>query len=473
MEQSMVIDQEISESGDGQKEKAKNVIFELPKYLICIKRKNVKYESYIFKKNVENYKVFFNFSCTLLILFLGLSEVTIFGEGKDSNINTERTIYLISLGIMGVMALLMLYLSTQLTRRSPRITILTIFIFYIICFGYAAFVEIAIRETNKSNIDFFFIVIFMTAFVSHLRVLMFRMMVMFYILNIIGWVILKIFYPSEAVKHTFFLICVIITTMINHYSNEKAFRISFNYERSLNHEIKRTQALLRNLVPPNVFRGLLKGKRIADNLQNVTLLYTDMCGFTNFSKTREPSEVVKLLSELFQRMDNLCIKNNVYKVHTIGDCYVVSGYTGKVSNEKRDVYQEAINVIETGFDMLDIIKTVREEMGIADLDMRIGIHTGMMTAGIIGSNIVRYDIFGSDVLIANKMESSGANGKVCASEETRKMVLEHQPDKYKFSKHVTVNINSLGMKIKEYIVTRSDNSSFVSESSSEEGDSIE
>ena len=174
-------------------------------------------------------------------------------------------------------------------------------------------------------------------------------------------------------------------------------------------------------------------------------------------------------------MDNLCIKNNVYKVHTIGDCYVVSGYTGKVSNEKRDIYQEAINVIETGMDMLDIIKDVRDEMNIVDLDMRVGIHTGMVTAGIIGSNIVRYDIFGSDVLIANKMESAGAQGKVCVSEDTRKMVIERQPDKYRFVKHDTVPIDCLDKEVKEYIVTRNENSAFISEndSSSEEDDSME
>ena len=316
---------------------------------------------------------------------------------------------------------------------------------------YSIFVDIEHEEHDNVDVDYFFFVMFMIAYVSHLRVLMFRQMLLFYILIAITWIIIKINYDEKAVEQTIFLFIVVISTLINHYSTETSFRTSFNKERYLNHEIKKTQALLRNLVPPNVFRGLLKGKRIADNLQNVTLLYTDMCGFTAFSKSREPKDVVKLLSELFQRMDNLCIKNNVYKVHTIGDCYVVSGYTGKVSNEKRDVYQEAINVIETGFDMLDIIRTVREEMAIEGLDMRIGIHTGMMTAGIIGSNIVRYDIFGSDVLIANKMESNGAHGKVCVSEDTRRLILENQHDKYKFERQSTVPIETLNKKVKEYI----------------------
>lgn len=191
--------------------------------------------------------------------------------------------------------------------------------YYIVCFVYAVFVDIDHYRNRNEQINFFFTVIFMIAYVSHLRVLMFRHMVLFYCINAIGWVILKIIYDENALEQTIILVFIVLSTLTNHYSTEKSFRNLFNNERSLNHEIKRTQALLRNLVPPNVFRGLLKGKRIADNIQNVTLLYTDMCGFTAFSKTREPAAVVKLLSELFQRMDNLCLKNNVYKVHTIGD----------------------------------------------------------------------------------------------------------------------------------------------------------
>lgn len=392
----------------------------------------------------------------LVSIVLAITEISIFSNNKGG-LNTEQVVFLVCNGIMIFMSLILLYLSTQLTRKSPAPIILTIYAYYIVAFVYSIFVEIDHRENRNDGINYFFIVIFICAYTSHLRVLMFKHMILFYITAVIGWVIIKIIYSSSSIEQTMFLLCVIYSTMVNHFSSEKSFRISFNYERSLNHEIKRTQALLRNLVPPNVFRGLLKGKRIADHIQNVTLLYTDMCGFTAFSKTREPKEVVELLSKLFQRMDNLCIKNNVYKVHTIGDCYVVSGYTGKVSNEKRDIYQEAANVIETGFDMLDIIRDVREELAIQELDMRIGIHTGMMTAGIIGSNIVRYDIFGSDVLIANKMESSGLNGHVCCSEDTRKILIENFPDKYKFAKHVTVPVENLNKKVKEYIVSRNEN----------------
>ncbi len=80
---------------------------------------------------------------------------------------------------------------------------------------------------------------------------------------------------------------------------------------------------------------------------------------------------------------------------------------------------------QTAFEMIDIISDVRkgsDNPDLKDLNMRIGIHTGKIVAGIIGTKIVRYDIFGSDVLIANKMESNGLAGKVVVSEETKRLM---------------------------------------------------
>ena len=77
--------------------------------------------------------------------------------------------------------------------------------------------------------------------------------------------------------------------------------------------------------------------------------------------------------------------------------------------------------------MINIIKDIRESSdnpNLKDLDMRIGIHTGRVVAGIIGSKVVRYDIFGEGVLIANKMESNGIPGKVCVSESTRDIMTD-------------------------------------------------
>jgi class 3 adenylate cyclase len=100
-------------------------------------------------------------------------------------------------------------------------------------------------------------------------------------------------------------------------------------------------------------------------------------------------------------------------VHTVGNKYVVMGYTGKVEKSRRNravVVEEAVRVINTGLEMLEIMSEIIEQSEILaykTLDMRIGVHTGKVVAGIIGSKVVRYDIFGEGVLIANKMEQSG------------------------------------------------------------------
>jgi class 3 adenylate cyclase len=140
-------------------------------------------------------------------------------------------------------------------------------------------------------------------------------------------------------------------------------------------------------------------------MKDVTVLYADIVGFTNWSSNKSPTDIVGKLSELFKNFDLLCVQYNVYKVHTIGDCYVVLGINSR-NIEDRHVGQECMNMIYMAFAMIDVIKNVNKEQG-TELNMRIGLHTGTIIAGITGTNIVRYDIYGSDSTLANKMESGG------------------------------------------------------------------
>ena len=215
-------------------------------------------------------------------------------------------------------------------------------------------------------------------------------------------------------------------------------------------------------------------KRQVDEFNDCTLLFTDMVKFTAFSKNaKDPREVVNLLSKLFSRFDQLCDQFKVYKVHTIGDCYVIMGYNGRIDKTKRtlsNVVEEAHRVIQVGLEMIDIISEIRnasENQDLKDLDMRIGVHTGRVVAGIIGSKVVRYDIFGDGVLIANKMESNGLPGKVCISEDTKKLIQRNQEmsREFTFENHNVVNLSSINRRIPTYIVDRR-SESFYTESDS-------
>ena len=108
-------------------------------------------------------------------------------------------------------------------------------------------------------------------------------------------------------------------------------------------------------------------------------LSLDIVNFTDFSAEREPFEVVEMLKELFKRFDDTCKLTNCYKVHTIGDCYVVLSFTGKIPIHERNYVEEARNVIKMGEKMIQIIKEVRTLVNFEPLNMRIGIHTVLLS----------------------------------------------------------------------------------------------
>ena len=135
-------------------------------------------------------------------------------------------------------------------------------------------------------------------------------------------------------------------------------------------------------------------------------------------------------------------------------------YTGKIAKERRSPVvqiEEAFRVIQVGLEMINIIAEERNKTknpALRNLDMRIGIHTGKIVGGIIGTKVVRYDIFGQDVLIANKMESNGLAGAVCISEQTHKLIHKNNfvVDTFQFTEHAVCEIGTIGKSIKCYKV---------------------
>lgn len=148
------------------------------------------------------------------------------------------------------------------------------------------------------------------------------------------------------------------------------------------------------------------------------------------------------------------------------------GYTGHISQQQRTPEikaEEAFRVIQTAFEMIGIIEEVRKHSDnpdLKDLNMRIGVHTGKIVAGIIGTKLVRYDIFGGDVLIANKMESNGIAGQVVVSEDTKRLLMIDPlfSESLDFRKHRTVELQGIKRTVEAFIVapreeTIGDNSS--------------
>ena len=136
----------------------------------------------------------------------------------------------------------------------------------------------------------------------------------------------------DLIKYNTFsiIICISIYTfqIIREYINS----LEYLNEKQFGNEVKKIEDLLFNLMPPHVVQNLKEDLPVVDvfNDNNITYLFADICGFTDYSATVEPRAVVDLIKSLFEEFDMACKQTNVYKVHTIGDCYVCLGWTGRV-----------------------------------------------------------------------------------------------------------------------------------------------
>jgi adenylate cyclase len=177
-------------------------------------------------------------------------------------------------------------------------------------------------------------------------------------------------------------------------------------------EREKSERLLLNILP-SAIAGRLKGgeKSIANGHEIVSVMFADLCGFTALSRKTTPADLVSMLNGIFTAFDHIVERHGVEKIKTIGDCYML---VGGIPLHRGD---HAAAVAECALEMLDALAALNGETG-TELQMRVGIHTGPVVAGVIGKIKFTYDLWGDTVNVASRMESSGQPGRIHLSEQT-------------------------------------------------------
>jgi adenylate cyclase len=210
----------------------------------------------------------------------------------------------------------------------------------------------------------------------------------------------------------------------------------------LRHEKERSEQLLLNILPAEIADRLRKNNESpAEHFEEATILFADIVGFTSLSARMDPLQLVAGLNQIFSTFDHLTEKHGLEKIKTIGDAYMVVGGL-PVS---RPDHAEAI--ANMALDMQDYMHDMENIFG-ESLQIRIGINTGSVIAGVIGIKKFIYDLWGDAVNVASRMESHGKPGYIQVTEATYHKL----QDKYFFEPRGTIEVKGRGEMMTYWLV---------------------
>lgn len=194
-------------------------------------------------------------------------------------------------------------------------------------------------------------------------------------------------------------------------------------------ERQKSEKLLLNILPKDV-ASELKEKGFAEPVlfENVSVMFTDFKGFTTIAEKLSPQELIKDLDACFVQFDKISERFNLEKLKTIGDSYMCAG--GIPKRNKTHAIDCCLAALEIQ-SFMNIMKRLKEDMGFPYWELRLGIHTGPLIAGVIGERKFAYDVWGDTVNTASRMESSGTPGRINISYSTYEVVKDYFECEYR------------------------------------------
>lgn len=223
--------------------------------------------------------------------------------------------------------------------------------------------------------------------------------------------------------------------IINGLSIFYALAVLRRTEIELENQYARSAALVETILPPPVADRLITGgeQRIADRVENLSVLFADLVGFTRAAHDLPPEEIIDYLDDFVRTFDGLCLEHRIEKIKTIGDCYMaVGGLNGAGGREAVAVGRLALAMQQA--------QARRRPLGQDRLLLRVGIHVGSATAGIIGDTRFSYDVWGDAVNMASRMESHGVPGRIHVSENFCRAT----GDAFRFEERGITDIRGIG-----------------------------
>lgn len=199
-------------------------------------------------------------------------------------------------------------------------------------------------------------------------------------------------------------------------------------------EVERSESerLLLNVLPRAVSERLRRGESpIADDYPDVSVMFADIVGFTPMSAGMSAHDVITMLSDLFSMFDDLVAERGLEKIKTIGDAYMTAGGLPEPMGD------HAVRMVDLALEMLRATKSSAHFPG---LSLRVGIHSGPVTGGVIGTRKFAFDLWGSTVNQAARLETTGIPGRIHVSEETKKLT----EDVFRYEPREATELRGLG-----------------------------